>query len=108
MTRLGKILVWIGATGLTLTILGFIAAILIFNYYNKGLPSFEKLAAYNPAVTTRLYAANSKLVEEYAIQHRVYVPFEAMPPHVWQAGGTRGRSAGGGAHCGSRSSAPAD
>lgn len=66
-------------------IFGLIAAMLVFSHYSQGLPSFEKLAQYNPPVVTRLYAANGKLLAEYATEKRIFVPLKAIPEIVRHA-----------------------
>lgn len=83
--RLLKILVGVGAFGLTATVFALLGIMVIFSYYNEGLPSYAKLAEYEPPVVTRLYAANGKLLAEYAIEKRVFTPFEAIPEQVRKA-----------------------
>jgi penicillin-binding protein 1A len=85
MRRILKILAWVGAFGLTAAVFGMLAVMGVFAYYNEGLPSFEKLAQYEPPVVTRLYAANGKLLAEYATEKRIFTPFEAIPDRVRDA-----------------------
>ena len=61
----------------------FSIAVSIFVFYlivknTKDLPSYESLREYEPIVTTRLYAADGKLVSEYSKEKRVFVPIEMM------------------------------
>ena len=49
------------------------------------VPDHRGLAYHEPAVTTRIYAADGQLVREYFRENRVHVPLEAMPPHLVQA-----------------------
>lgn len=80
-----RFLAWVAA-GITLAALfGFVAVGLIFAHYNKGLPSFEKLAEYSPPVVTRLYAADGRLLAEYAKEKRIFVPLSSIPLLVQQA-----------------------
>ena len=61
-----------------------VASYLIYSY-SKDLPDYHQLAEYDPPVVTRLYAANSKLLEEYAREHRLFVPIDAIPDKVKNA-----------------------
>ena len=63
---------------------GFVAAYLI-STYSRDLPDFKQLEAYDPPVATRLYTADGKLVEEYAKEHRLFVPINAIPEKVKNA-----------------------
>lgn len=68
---------------------GFIAAVflasILFSHFTNDLPDYKQLSTYEPAVTTRLYAADGRLLAEYAKERRIYVPFEAIPRRVLQA-----------------------
>ncbi len=61
------------------------AAIFLFNYFSQGLPDFRQLATYDPSVMTRVYAGDGRLLEEYAIEGRVFVPIEEIPRRVVNA-----------------------
>ena len=54
-------------------------------YYGRGLPDYDQLAVYEPPISTRLHAGDGRLVTEYAIQKRVFVPIAAVPPLVINA-----------------------
>ncbi len=49
------------------------------------LPDHRVLAQYQPPLATRLHAADGRLVEEFYIENRVFVPIEAVPPLLAQA-----------------------
>ncbi|MCA8907856.1 MAG: PBP1A family penicillin-binding protein [Rhodospirillaceae bacterium] len=49
------------------------------------LPDHTTIANYRPPQVTRVYAADGELVHEYYTENRVWVPIEALPPHVTQA-----------------------
>ncbi len=57
----------------------------IYMRYSADLPDHEQLQAYEPPVTTRLYAADGRLLAEYAREKRIYVPISAMPKRVINA-----------------------
>ena len=60
----------------------FITGFWIFYHYGKDLPSELTLLDYSPPTTTKIYSADNDLIEEYAIEHRVIVPFEKIPAIV--------------------------
>lgn len=55
-----------------------IAAYLIY-HYSKSLPDYSQLTNYHPPSVTRIYSADGKLIEEYAYEHRVFVPISSVP-----------------------------
>ncbi len=61
------------------------AGLYLYLQYSADLPDHEQLKAYEPPVTTRLYAADGRLLAEYAKEKRVYVPISAMPKRVINA-----------------------
>lgn len=60
-------------------------AMFVFYHFGKGLPDYRQLATYNPPVMTRVYAGDGRLIEEYAVESRVFVPFEAIPRRMIDA-----------------------
>ena len=67
--------------GVVATVVG----IAVINYYSKDLPDYSQLEKYDPPTTTRFYAADGRLLSEYAIEKRLYVPITAIPKHVINA-----------------------
>ena len=51
-------------------------------YFSIGLPDYKKLSNYQPPISSRVYSEDGKLIAEYAIQKRLFVPFESMPDVV--------------------------
>ena len=51
-------------------------------YFSIGLPDYKKLANYQPPISSRVYSDNGKLIAEYALQKRLFVPFEFIPEKV--------------------------
>ena len=68
------------------TILFFVIIILfVFStlwYFSIGLPDYKKLSNYQPPISSRVYSEDSKLVAEYAIEKRLFIPYESIPPKV--------------------------
>jgi penicillin-binding protein 1A len=80
-----NLLGWFFSLGFTMIIIGSIVGVLVYNHYDKDLPDYTQLANYDPATMTRLYAANGKLLAEYATEKRVFVPLQAIPKRLVQA-----------------------
>ena len=57
----------------------------LFWHFSHGLPDHKQLADYQPATVSRLYAADGRLLAEYAHEKRVFVPVSAMPKRVLEA-----------------------
>ena len=65
----------------------FLIALLIFGfstlwYFSIGLPDYKKLSNYQPPISSRVYSENGKLIAEYAIEKRLFVPFDSIPEIV--------------------------
>ena len=51
-------------------------------YFSAGLPNYKKLSDYSPPISSRVYSDNGKLIAEYAIEKRLFIPFESIPETV--------------------------
>ena len=51
-------------------------------YFSAGLPDYKKLSNYQPPISSRVYSENSELIAEYAIEKRLFIPFESIPEKV--------------------------
>ena len=76
---------WILSSFAILAVIGAVGALIALEYFSRDLPDYSQLANYEPPITTRLHAADGRLMEEYATENRVFVPIEAIPDHVIQA-----------------------
>ncbi len=68
-------------------IIVFFIVILLFAlstlwYFSIGLPDYKKLSNYQPPISSRVYSDNGKLIAEYAIEKRLFVPYESIPEKV--------------------------
>src|SRR5690242_6525790 len=54
-------------------------------HFGRDLPDYQQLAHYQPAITTRVYAGDGRLLAEYATENRVFVPITAIPKRVINA-----------------------
>ncbi len=48
-------------------------------YFSIGLPDYKKLSNYQPPISSRVYSEDGKLIAEYALQKRLFVPYESIP-----------------------------
>jgi penicillin-binding protein 1A len=54
-------------------------------HYSQSLPDYSQLQDYEPAVMTRVHAADGSLLAEYARERRLYIPIQAVPKLVINA-----------------------
>ena len=71
-------------------IIVFIAFLMFFSfstlwYFSAGLPDYKKLSNYQPPISSRVYSEDSKLIAEYALEKRLFIPFESIPDKVVNA-----------------------
>ncbi len=68
---------------LFLAIVGGGAGVLAgFWYFGRGLPDHRQLAEYQPSVTTRVHSGDGRILAEFAIEKRTFVPYDAIPRRV--------------------------
>ena len=51
-------------------------------YFSIGLPDYKKLSNYQPPISSRVYSEDGKLIAEYALEKRLFVPYESIPEKV--------------------------
>ena len=51
-------------------------------YFSIGLPDYKKLSNYQPPISSRVYSENNKLIAEYAIEKRLFIPYRVIPEKV--------------------------
>ena len=51
-------------------------------YFSIGLPDYKKLTNYQPPISSRVYSEKNKLIAEYALEKRLFIPFESIPEKV--------------------------
>jgi len=59
--------------------LGVGGVLFVFYHFGNDLPDYRQLVDYEPPVMTRVHAGDGRLLAEYAIEKRVFVPIHAMP-----------------------------
>ncbi|MFM7345938.1 MAG: penicillin-binding protein 1A [Tagaea sp.] len=74
-----SLLLFVGIAGGTAAILGGLW------YFGRGLPDHKTLAEYQPSITTRVHAADGRILAEFAIERRIFVPYETIPRQLVSA-----------------------
>ena len=72
----------------TLTVLGaagLVAGYFLVQRYSADLPDISQLEKYDPPVVTRVLAGDGRLLAEYALEKRIFVPIGAIPKRVINA-----------------------
>ena len=80
-----RLLGWIFSSLVFLALAGGVAGFMALQHFSKDLPDYTQLADYAPPITTRLHAGDGRLMAEYAVENRLFVPIGAIPDHVIQA-----------------------
>jgi penicillin-binding protein 1A len=53
-----------------------------YSIYQKDLPSFESLHNIEPALKTKIYAADGTLLQEFFSENRILTPYNQIPQHL--------------------------
>ncbi len=78
----------LGALFSVLCVIVLIAGVgLLYGYYHyaRDLPDYRQLAKYDPPTVTRVHAGDGRLLAEFSLEKRVYVPIQAIPQRVINA-----------------------
>ncbi|WP_368188332.1 penicillin-binding protein 1A [Aestuariibius sp. HNIBRBA575] len=57
----------------------------VFYMYGRDLPSHEVLAQYTPRTISRIYSSEGNIIDEFAVERRLFTPAEEIPDLVKQA-----------------------
>jgi len=82
LLRLFSWLFWFAVTGVAAA---GVVALFVAGHFSRGLPAHDWLATYEPPVATRVHAGDGRLLAEFAVEHRLFVPVEAIPKRVVDA-----------------------
>ena len=85
LRRLFKAVTLLASLGLLLLVAGGLGLLVLFWHFGRDLPDYHHLADYEPPITTRVYAGDGRLVAEYAVEKRSFVPLPAVPQRVVDA-----------------------
>ncbi|MGL4262814.1 MAG: transglycosylase domain-containing protein, partial [Afipia sp.] len=73
------------AAGTIVFLVGVAAVAGAIWHFSKDLPDYSQLQDYEPAVMTRVHAADGSLLGEYSKERRLYLPIQAIPKPVINA-----------------------
>src|SRR5437764_11826994 len=85
MRFLLRFLGWVFAGGTIMFFVGVTGVAAMLWHFSKDLPDYSQLQDYEPAVMTRVHAADGSLLAEYAKERRLYLPIQAIPKSVINA-----------------------
>ncbi len=85
MRLLLRFMGWMFAGGTIVFLVGVTATAGLLWHFSKDLPEYSQLQDYEPAVMTRVHAADGSLLAEYARERRLYIPVQAVPKLVINA-----------------------
>jgi penicillin-binding protein 1A len=68
-----------------LVTIGSVVGAYVIYHYSRDLPDYGQLKQYYPPSITRMYSADGKLIEEYAREHRIFVPISSIPKSLIEA-----------------------
>lgn len=80
-----RLLSWIFTLGAAGLVVAAGVAFYLFQHFGSDLPDYRHLAEYQPPTTTRVHAGDGRLLAEFAVEQRVFVPIEAIPTRVRKA-----------------------
>ncbi len=81
----GNVFAWLFAFVVAVGVLSVGGAAYVVYQVSRGLPDHAQLADYQPPIMTRVHAGDGRVFAEYAIERRLFVPIDAMPPRLVEA-----------------------
>ena len=51
-------------------------------YFSSDLPDYKILSSYKPPISSRVHSGEGQLIAEYALQKRLFIPYESIPKKV--------------------------
>ena len=51
-------------------------------YFSIGLPDYKNLSNSHPPISSRVYSEDNKLIAEYALEKRLFIPYKSIPDKV--------------------------
>ena len=66
-------------------IMGALAIGGVLYMYGRDLPSYETLSQYTPKTISRIYSGEGQIIDEFAVERRLFTPAEEIPDIVKQA-----------------------
>ena len=76
---------WAIGIGVAAALSGLFLLIFVFAYIYQQLPSLDAVTNYHPRVPLRIWSEDGKLLAEFGLEHRDYVPIAEVPPMMKKA-----------------------
>jgi penicillin-binding protein 1A len=73
------------SAGFSAALFGLVGAFFALWIFGRDLPDHRQLAAYEPPIVSRVYAADGRLIGEFASEKRIFVPYGSIPKRVVHA-----------------------
>ena len=51
-------------------------------YFSSDLPDYKILSNYKPPISSRVHSGDGKLIDEHALQKRLFIPYDSVPKKV--------------------------
>ena len=67
---------------LAVFILGIVFVFSTLWYFSSNLPDYKILSSYKPPVSSRVHSGEGQLIAEYALQKRLFIPYDSIPAKV--------------------------
>ncbi len=80
-----RIIKYMFITGCVLALFAIIFVGVFIIRSTRNLPTLEAVQEYSPSVMSRVHAGDGKLIAEYGIEKRVFVPIESIPKQIQHA-----------------------
>lgn len=80
-----RFLSWLFSIGVLSVLAVIITVFILLNQYSKNLPDFTVLKNYEPAILSRVYAGDGRLLATFAAEQRIFIPLNNIPLRVREA-----------------------
>ena len=67
---------------ISILILGFLFIFSTLWYFSSDLPDYKILTNYKHPISSRIHSGEGQLIAEYALQKRLFIPFDSVPKKV--------------------------
>ena len=74
-----KVLYYLFLLFISLSSIVIVIMISVLWRYGNSLPDYKQLSSYEPPTVTRFFSQDGKLLKEYSVENRVYVPISVVP-----------------------------
>ncbi|NDE89769.1 MAG: penicillin-binding protein 1A [Alphaproteobacteria bacterium] len=76
---------WLFSISVLLVMLGIGSGFYVLHQFSQNLPDFQVLKNYEPAILSRVYAGDGRLLATFAAEQRIFIPIKDIPQRVKDA-----------------------